>query len=90
MKLLRYGAPGQGKPGQEKPGQEKPGILAADGDIRDLSGIIPDIAGEALVPESIEKLRKVDLSRLPIVRGRPRIGTWRWGSARREFVTALA
>jgi 2-keto-4-pentenoate hydratase/2-oxohepta-3-ene-1,7-dioic acid hydratase in catechol pathway len=69
MKLLRYGALDQ-----EKRGQEKPGILAADGEIRDLSGIIPDVAGEALVPESMEKLRNVDLSRLPIVRGRPRIG----------------
>ena len=55
MKLLRYGPAGQ----------EKPGILAADGEIRDLSGIIPDLAGEALLPESIEKLRKVDLWRLP-------------------------
>jgi 2-keto-4-pentenoate hydratase/2-oxohepta-3-ene-1,7-dioic acid hydratase in catechol pathway len=64
MKLLRYGAPGQ----------EKPAILSADGEIRDLSGIIPDLAGEALLPESIEKLRKVDVSRLPAVRGRPRIG----------------
>ena len=64
MKLLRYGAPGQ----------EKPAILSADGEIRDLSGIIPDLAGEAVLPESIEKLRKVDVSRLPAVRGRPRIG----------------
>jgi 2-keto-4-pentenoate hydratase/2-oxohepta-3-ene-1,7-dioic acid hydratase in catechol pathway len=69
MKLLRYGALDQ-----EKRGQEKPGLLAADGEIRDLSGIIPDVAGEALIPESIEKLRKVDLSSLPIVRGGTRIG----------------
>jgi 2,4-diketo-3-deoxy-L-fuconate hydrolase len=64
MKLLRYGLAGQ----------EKPGVLAADGEIRDLSMIIPDLAGEALLPESIEKLRKTDVSRLPIVPGRPRIG----------------
>jgi 2,4-didehydro-3-deoxy-L-rhamnonate hydrolase len=64
MKLLRYGLAGQ----------EKPGVLAADGEIRDLSIIIPDLAGEALLPESIEKLRKTDVSRLPIVPGRPRIG----------------
>jgi hypothetical protein len=39
MKLLRYGLPGR----------EKPGILEA-GEICDLSGIIPDLAGEALRP----------------------------------------
>jgi 2-keto-4-pentenoate hydratase/2-oxohepta-3-ene-1,7-dioic acid hydratase in catechol pathway len=64
MKLLRYGPPGQ----------EKPGIMTADGKIRDLSGIIPDIAREALLPESIETLRKTDISLLPIVPKQPRIG----------------
>src|SRR5450755_3722368 len=64
MKLLRYGSLGH----------EKPGLLAADGEMRDLSAIIPDLAGEALLPESIEKLGNADISRLPIVRGRPRIG----------------
>jgi 2,4-diketo-3-deoxy-L-fuconate hydrolase len=64
MKLLRYGPPGQ----------EKPGIITADGEIRDLSGIITDVAGEALLPESIETLRTTDTSRLPIVPKQPRIG----------------
>jgi 2-keto-4-pentenoate hydratase/2-oxohepta-3-ene-1,7-dioic acid hydratase in catechol pathway len=64
MKLLRYGSPGQ----------EKPGILAADGGIRDLSGIISDLAAQSLLPESIEKLRNADISRLPKVAGTPRIG----------------
>jgi 2-keto-4-pentenoate hydratase/2-oxohepta-3-ene-1,7-dioic acid hydratase in catechol pathway len=64
MKLLRYGVPGQ----------EKPGILSSDGTIRDLSGIIPDLAGQALLPGGIEKLRKTDISRLPKVAGQPRIG----------------
>ena len=64
MKLLRYGSQGQ----------EKPGILGADGEIRDLSGIIPDLAGESLLPASIEKVRNTDISRLPRVAGRPRIG----------------
>jgi 2-keto-4-pentenoate hydratase/2-oxohepta-3-ene-1,7-dioic acid hydratase in catechol pathway len=64
MKLLRYGPHGA----------EKPGILAATGEIRDLSGIIPDVAGESLLPASIEKLRHTDLSSLPIVQGSPRIG----------------
>ena len=64
MKLLRYGSQGQ----------EKPGLLAADGEIRDLSGIIPDFAGESLLPASIEKVRNTDIAVLPRVAGRPRIG----------------
>ena len=40
MKLLRYGPPGA----------EKPGLLDAAGTIRDLSGVIPDLAGDALSP----------------------------------------
>jgi 2-keto-4-pentenoate hydratase/2-oxohepta-3-ene-1,7-dioic acid hydratase in catechol pathway len=64
MKLLRYGSTGQ----------ERPAILAADGKLRDLSGVITDLAGEFLLPESIEKLRKVDPSLLPAVEGQPRIG----------------
>jgi len=64
MKLLRYGSSGQ----------EKPGILADDGEVRDLSGMIPDLAGESLLPESVERLRNTDISLLPIVSGRPRIG----------------
>ncbi len=64
MKLLRYSSQGQ----------EKPGILGADGEIRDLSGIIPDLAGESLLPASIEKVRNTDIARLPNVAGRPRIG----------------
>jgi 2-keto-4-pentenoate hydratase/2-oxohepta-3-ene-1,7-dioic acid hydratase in catechol pathway len=64
MKLLRYGPPGQ----------EKPGILSADGQIYDLSGVVPDLAGNFLLPESIQKLRNIDLSHLSIVQGRPRIG----------------
>jgi len=64
MKLLRYGPSNQ----------EKPGMLAADGQVFDLSGIIPDLAGEALLPESMEKLRNLDVARLPEVQGEPRIG----------------
>jgi 2-keto-4-pentenoate hydratase/2-oxohepta-3-ene-1,7-dioic acid hydratase in catechol pathway len=64
MKLLRYGPSGR----------EKPGLLAPDGEIRDLSAIISDIAGDALLPGSMEKLRNADISRLPIVQGRPRMG----------------
>ena len=64
MKLLRYGAPGQ----------EKPGALASDGSIRELSSVVSDLAGPSLLPESIQKLRNLDLSSLPKVAGQPRIG----------------
>jgi 2-keto-4-pentenoate hydratase/2-oxohepta-3-ene-1,7-dioic acid hydratase in catechol pathway len=64
MKLLRYGLPGR----------EKPGLLADDGQIRDLSGVIPDLAGESLLPESIQKLRRTDVPRLPVVPGKSRLG----------------
>src|ERR1700676_1465378 len=64
MKLVRYGAAGR----------EKPGILAADGRIHDLSGLIPDLAGDALSPKSLAKLAKVKADKLPLVRGTPRIG----------------
>ena len=64
MKLLRYGLPGL----------EKPGLLADDGQICDLSRLVPDLAGDSLLPDSIEKLRRTDVSRLPKVTGRPRLG----------------
>jgi len=64
MKLLRFG----------RPGQERPGALDADGRIRDISSLVSDVAGEALLPASIEKLQRADLSRLPVVDAGVRIG----------------
>jgi 2-keto-4-pentenoate hydratase/2-oxohepta-3-ene-1,7-dioic acid hydratase in catechol pathway len=64
MKLVRFGAPGR----------EKPGMLDALGRIRDLSKVIPDIAGDELSPKGLAKLRKVNVDKLPLVRGTPRIG----------------
>ena len=64
MKLLRYGPEGQ----------EKPGMLDADGNIRDLSGHVDDIAGDVLTPEGLAGLRAVDAASLPRVEGTPRIG----------------
>ena len=64
MKLIRYGAPGR----------EKPGILDAQGRVRDLSKIVPDIAGAALSPSGLTKLRKLKPDKLPLVRGTPRLG----------------
>lgn len=59
MKLLRYGPPGQ----------EKPGLLDDQGRVRDLSGLVPDVAGAALLPDSLARLRGVDPATLPLVSG---------------------
>jgi 2-keto-4-pentenoate hydratase/2-oxohepta-3-ene-1,7-dioic acid hydratase in catechol pathway len=64
MKLLRYGSPGQ----------EKPGLLDAEGNIRDLSNHVADIAGEALLPDSLARLKALDAASLPRVEGSPRLG----------------
>ena len=64
MKLLRYGPKGQ----------EKPALLDADGHLRDLSGVVADIAGDALLPESLARLRALDPATLPRIEGKPRIG----------------
>lgn len=50
-------------------GAEKPGMLDDQGRIRDLSGVIPDLAGAML-----SDLPKVDPDSLPLVPGNPRLG----------------
>jgi 2-keto-4-pentenoate hydratase/2-oxohepta-3-ene-1,7-dioic acid hydratase in catechol pathway len=64
MKLLRYGPKGS----------EKPGLLDADGQIRDLSGVISDITGAQLSPASLKALAAIDPKSLPLVEGSPRYG----------------
>ena len=64
MKLLRCGPHGQ----------EKPGLLDDAGQIRDLSGVVADIAGEVLTPAGLDALRRLDPASLPLVDGQPRIG----------------
>jgi 2-keto-4-pentenoate hydratase/2-oxohepta-3-ene-1,7-dioic acid hydratase in catechol pathway len=64
MKLLRVG----------KPGEERPAMMDADGAFRDLSGVVVDVAGANLLPESLERLRKISPKELPLVVGTPRIG----------------
>jgi 2,4-didehydro-3-deoxy-L-rhamnonate hydrolase len=64
MKLVRYG----------KVGKEKPGLIDAQGQLRDLSGIIADVTSAALSPKSLAKLAKIKPSKLPAVRGKPRMG----------------
>lgn len=64
MKLLRFGPPGR----------EKPGMLDKQGHVRDLSGVVADIAGDVLSPEGLSNLAAIDPSSLPRVEGTPRIG----------------
>ena len=64
MKLIRYG----------EPNQERPGLLDNFGKLRDLSQVIPDLTGEHLLPDSIQRLRELDVNGLPEVNGNPRIG----------------
>jgi ureidoglycolate lyase len=64
MKLLRYGPKGA----------EKPGMLDAHGAIRDLSGVVEDIAGDTLSDASLQKLRALDPLTLPLVEGEQRMG----------------
>ena len=64
MKLLRYGPRGQ----------EKPGLLDADGRIRDLSGVVPDITPDQLWGEGLAALKAIDPERLPLIEGQPRYG----------------
>lgn len=64
MKLLRYGPAGA----------EKPGLLDREGRIRDLSGEVADITGDALSEETLARLSALDPATLPLVEGDPRIG----------------
>ncbi len=64
MKLLRFGAKGA----------EKPGLMHEDGTIRDLSGVIDDLAGDTLYPEALARIAETDAASLPEVEGNPRLG----------------
>ena len=55
MKLLRYG----------EPGAERHGLLDQDGHVRDLSGVVADIAGEVLSPAGLARLAAIDPASLP-------------------------
>jgi len=74
MKLVRFGPPGR----------EKPGIIDEAGKLRDLSRIVKDIAGDALSPAGLAKIKKANLARLPLVKGKPRLGPCVGGT--RQFI----
>ncbi len=65
MKFLRFGPKGQ----------EKPGCLDEDGNIRDLSGVISDFAGNSVSIDELARLKSLDMSGLPLVDENPRIGS---------------
>jgi len=64
MKLVRYGPAGK----------EKPGLIDADGKLRDLSRKVADIGPGTLAPAKLKELAKLDPKKLPLVKGRPRLG----------------
>jgi 2,4-didehydro-3-deoxy-L-rhamnonate hydrolase len=64
MKLVRYG----------KVGKEKPGLIDAAGKLRDLSKIVGDIGPAQLSAAALAKLAKIKTDKLPLVRGKPRMG----------------
>lgn len=64
MKLVRYGSPGR----------EKPGLIDAEGKLRDLSAVVPDIGPGQLGAATLARLAKVKTDKLPLVRGKPRMG----------------
>ena len=64
MKLLRYGAVGR----------ERPGLLDDRGRVRDLTGVVPDIAGDSLLPEGLATIADHPAEALPVVDGQPRLG----------------
>jgi 2,4-diketo-3-deoxy-L-fuconate hydrolase len=64
MKLVRFGPPGK----------EKPGLIDAEGKLRDLSRKVRDIGPDTLAPAKLKELARLDPKRLPLVKGRPRLG----------------
>jgi 2-keto-4-pentenoate hydratase/2-oxohepta-3-ene-1,7-dioic acid hydratase in catechol pathway len=64
MKFVRYG----------QVGKEKPGLIDAQGKLRDLSSVIQDITPDQLSDKALAKLAKVKIDKLPLVRGKPRMG----------------
>jgi 2,4-didehydro-3-deoxy-L-rhamnonate hydrolase len=63
MKLMRYGAKGA----------EKPALVDAQGIVRDLSGLMPDITAATLSPQGLQRLREIDPTSLPVVAAPGRI-----------------
>ena len=65
MKLVRYGTAGK----------EKPGIIDKNGKLRSLAKIVADITPETLAAGAINKIKKAKIEKLPLVSGKPRLGS---------------
>jgi 2-keto-4-pentenoate hydratase/2-oxohepta-3-ene-1,7-dioic acid hydratase in catechol pathway len=64
MRLVRYG----------RAGAERPGLVDAEGTLRDLSRVVRDITPALLAPGGLARLRGLRIARLPVVKGRSRLG----------------
>ena len=64
MKLVRYGAKGK----------ELPGIIDNDGDLRSLAGLVNEESEQFLSDKGLAELGRMNLSKLPLVPGKPRFG----------------
>jgi 2,4-didehydro-3-deoxy-L-rhamnonate hydrolase len=64
MKLTRVGAPGA----------ERPALIDEKGKLRDLSGVVTDIAGNVLNRKSLDNLRRLDINSLPLLPQGTRFG----------------
>ncbi len=64
MKLLRHGIAGH----------ERPGALDSDGQVRDLSLLVPDLTPEWMAPEKLAALSAIDLKQMPLVATGTRLG----------------
>jgi 2,4-diketo-3-deoxy-L-fuconate hydrolase len=64
VKLTRVGAAGN----------ERPALIDAKGKLRDLSAVVPDIAGDVLTRAGLQRLRAVDVANLPLLPQGSRVG----------------
>lgn len=64
MKLLRVGPRGA----------ERPCLMDATGTLRDLSGRVPDLAGEGLSRDALDAIRALDHAGLPVLEAPARVG----------------
>jgi 2,4-diketo-3-deoxy-L-fuconate hydrolase len=65
MRLVRFG----------ERGMERPGALDGEGSIRDLSSVVSDIDGSTLGKQQLERIRALDLTKLPLAPANVRLGT---------------
>ncbi len=74
MKLVRFGSYGG----------ERPGLIDEDGYLRDISHLVPDLAGHGLSADMLDMIRKLDVEMLPKIDGAVRFGACVGGT--RNFI----